>query len=54
MKVQFVTGLSAISAKLRVQIVKGMNALSADRRICITNARSLDDETLKMLKLVDD
>ena len=27
--------------------------LSADKTICITNAKDLDEETLKLLKLID-
>ena len=54
LKVAIVTGVEAIGVRFKVEIVEGVSAIGADRKICITNARTLDIDTLKALKLVKD
>ena len=49
LKIEIVDGM--LMPDLRVEIVDGM--LMPDKTVCITNAKELDVETLKLLKLID-
>lgn len=46
--------ISCLSADLEVDICDSpISCLSADRSFCVTNANSLDEDTLERLRLID-